>query len=197
MLDQNTLLIVLIAFTISAVCFLYYFLFQTAISSALKEHQGERFFNRWILVTIILVILTAYGFMARPFTATNRPSSYEASPVVQFFMICAICYVVLEIPYQLVKMAAKTMADEVLAAGDDKREVARLKSAQTLASIIHEKLNVTCELQAYSSNDEFIFLTYIVNNRPVATRLKISQADKAESWKKLGEWLIQGYQKEV
>jgi hypothetical protein len=61
---------------------------------------------------------------------------------------------------------------------------------------VAEKLNVACKLESFSGNEEFIFLTYIVNNKPIATRLKLNQADKAENWKKLGEWMITNYQKE-
>jgi hypothetical protein len=115
-------------------------------------------------------------------------------PEGSFLVILGFVYLGLEIPYLLVKMAAKDFVEEIAAAGNDKRQAARVKSAEVLADIVRRKLKVGCELQAITQNDEFVFLTYIVNNKPVATRLKLSQADSAESWKKLGDWLITNYQ---
>jgi len=194
MIDQNMLLTILITFLIPAAAFLYYFIFRTAIGQAMEEHQGTKFINRWIFVVISLIVLVTYAFMAKPFWKLPNESVYEPAPIVLLFIFFCLAYVALEIPYQLVKIAAKDMAEELAAAGDDKRNAARMKSAETLASIIKQKLKVSCELQAYTGNEEFIFLTYIVNNKPIATRLKLNQADKPENWKKLGEWIMSNYQ---
>lgn len=197
MIDQNFLLTIILTFLIPVLSFLYYFQFRNAIHAALEEHQhGTKFINRLALIPITFIVLVAYAFIAKPFWKLPNESVYEPAPIVLAFIAFCVLYLALEIPYQLVKMAAKDMAEELVMVGDDKRNAARLKSAQTLASIIHQKLNVSCELQAYSGNEEFIFLTYIVNNKPIATRLKLNQADKAENWKKLGEWVMKNYQKE-
>lgn len=184
---SDTVLIILLILSAPALCFLYFISFQIAIRSAIKENNGEKFFNRLYILFAVIVALGAIYFVK--FGLDSMPVHVAAA--------VGVFYLVLEIPYQLVKYAAKAMVDELIAVNEDKREAARLKQAQTLAAIIEEKLNISCELQAFSHNEEFIFLTYILKNKPIATRLKLNQADKAESWKKLGEWLITNYQKEL
>jgi hypothetical protein len=196
MFDQNTVILFMIIVIMPAAFFLYYFIARSAVSAAIDEYQGARTFNRWILVIPVLIGLGVYAYMARPFVRESFEPAYQPSTEISIGVFFALLYVAIEIPYQLIKSAAKDIAEGILAAGDDRRNIARLKSAQTLATIISRKLKISCELQAFSSNDEFIFLTYILNNKPAATRLKIIQADNPESWKKLGEWLMSSYQKE-
>lgn len=194
MLDQNTLVVILIAFLSPVFAFLYYFIAKVAFNSAIEEQQGKKSLNRWFIVMIVLGFLATYAFIARPFSE----SVYATNPLPKeslYFVALALLYIGLEVPYQLTKMAAKDAAEELLSAGDDRRNMARLKSAQTLATIMGRKLKVSCELQAFTNNDEFIFLTYIIDNKPFATRLKLNQADKPENWKKLGEAIMQNHQK--
>jgi hypothetical protein len=197
MFSSLSLLFILIALMIPAACFLYFFIFQIAITSALKESRGETFFNRLFLVFGIMIALAAYFFIGKPF---SRYPLYELQPeefnIGTILFLAGIAYLLVEIPYQLVKHSAHAVIDDLQTAGEDKRNITRLTRAQTLADIVAKKLQITCELQSFSSNDDFIFLTYILNNKPAATRLKIIQADNPESWKKLGEWLITSYQKE-
>jgi hypothetical protein len=197
MIDLNIVLTILAIFFVPGAGFIYYFLFRTAIHAAIEEHQGAKFFNRWIFVAAILILLSVYAFVAKPFWQFPYESFYQPSLPVLFFVIAGVVYLLLEIPYQIVKMAARDAAEELAAVADDNRLAARTKSAVVLADIVGAKLKVACELQAFSSNEEFVFLTYIVNNKPIATRLKLNQADKPENWKKLGEWIITSYQKET
>lgn len=194
--EVNTLIVFGITFAIPAIFFLYYFVAKTAINAAIDEHQeGKRAFTlpRWMLVIIILICLVSYAFVVKPFERGFELISQQAVQI-NTAVIIGLFYLSLEVPYQLVKVAAKDIAEALLAAGDDRRSVARLKAAETLAVIMGRKLKVSCELQAFSSNEEFVFVTYILGDKPVATRLKLNQADKAESWKKLGEWIMGNYQ---
>jgi hypothetical protein len=191
MIDLLDIISVIVIFLIPVACFMYFFLFQIAIRNALKQHHGEKHFNRWVIVGFVAIGLIFYYFLAKP---RNADFQYEPSIIVQIFALLGAVYLAIEVPYQVVKMAAKEMAFELVEVADDKRETARLRSAETLASIVSEKLKVPCKLESFGGNEEFIFLTYIVNNKPIATRLKLNQADKAENWKKLGEWIITNYQ---
>jgi hypothetical protein len=172
--------------------FIYYMTFSRAIKSAIQDHENKnRFDGSWIFIFVIFFAEIAYFFIAVP-----NFESFMAGMVTgsSFIAVIGIFILAFEIPYVLVKMAAKDYIEQIAAAGDDKRQAARVKSAEVLADIVRRKLKVSCELQAITSNDEFVFLTYIVNNKPIATRLKLNQADNAESWKKLGDWLITNYQ---
>jgi hypothetical protein len=194
MFEANSIIAFFSIPVVIAVSFLYYLLVRTAIQSGIDEHQENRKpFNRWILVILVLLSLGVYIAYVRPF---SESWTFSANPEISIIVVLELVYIAIEIPYQLVKIAAKDAAEELLAAGDDRRNIARMKSAQTLAVIIARKLKVSCELQAFTSNEEFVFLTYIVNNKPIATRLKLNQADKADNWKKLGEWIMSNYQKE-
>ncbi len=184
---NNTLLIIILILSIPALCFLYFISFQIAIRSVIKENDGEKFFNRLYIVFAVILALGAIYFL----------NIGIDSMLTHVAVAVGIFYLLMDIPYYLVKHAARAMVDELLSVNDDKREAARLKQAQTLAAIVQEKLKIPCELQAFSSNDEYVFLTYILSNKPIATRLKINRADKAESWKKLGEWIMTNYQKET
>jgi hypothetical protein len=200
MFETNSIIAFLSIPIVIAVSFLYYLLSKTAIESAINEHQeNKRGFSRWVLVVIVLFALGIYVVRVKPFSESQWAISQwaiQTNPEISIAALLGLIYVAIEIPYQLVKTAAKDAAEELLAAGDDRRNLARMKSAQTLATIIARKLKVSCELQAFTSNEEFVFLTYIVDNKPVATRLKLNQADKADNWKKLGEWIMSNYQKE-
>jgi hypothetical protein len=188
-------IIVILAFS---ACFLiasfvYYFTFSRAINDALREHEGQRSFNGgWLSVFLVSIALIAYIYIASPTFESLISNMFSGSLLV----VVGLFYLAFEIPYLLVKMAAKDFVEQIAAVGDDKRIAARAKSAEVLADIVRRKLKVAVELQAMSNNDEFVFLTYIINNKPIATRLKLNQADKPENWKKLGEWMIANYQKE-
>jgi hypothetical protein len=196
MFDQNNVVLFMIIVLIPAAFFLLYFIARSAVNAAIDEHQGARSFNRWLLAIPVLIGLLVYAYVGRPFARESFETAYQPSTEISIGIFFALFYLAVEVPYQLIKSAAKDVAEGILDAGDDRRNIARMKSAQTLATIISRKLKISCELQAFSSNEEFIFLTYILNNKPAATRLKITQADNPESWKKLGEWLMSSYQKE-
>ncbi len=184
MTEKNILFIVLALILIPLVSFMYYLAFKRAINSAIREHRGDKPFSRWIIIVIVIIATLAYFSIA----PANESSLWV--------LLLVVLYIAFEIPYQLVKMAANDIAEELYATGDDKRNAARLKAAETLAMIVGRKLKVACELQTFTSNEEFVFLTYILNNKPIATRLKLNQADKADNWKKLSDWIITNYQKE-
>jgi hypothetical protein len=192
MIEQNLMLTLALAAFFLIASYLYYIIFSKAIKDALLEHEGNWSFNGWISIAIVSTLLVTYIFLASP--SLESITSNFFSPSLLF--VVGLIYIAFEIPYMLVKMAAKDYIEQIVAAGDDKRIAARQKSAEVLADIVRRKLKVDVELQALSNNEEFVFLTYIVNNKPIATRLKLNQADKPENWKKLGEWIITNYQKE-
>lgn len=193
-MDDNTVVIIILCITVPFACFLYLYLFRVAIIAAVKEHQGEKRFNRLFLVAVILPILIIYAGFEKPFSAWYR---LEESSFGFYLLALGFAYITIEIPFQLVKSAAKSVVDDIEDAGEGKRNLARMKSAEELAAIISQKLELPCELQAFSANEEFVFLTYILNNKPYATRLKLKHADNAENWKKLGERIMQNYQTEA
>lgn len=195
MLEQNILVISVVAILIPIVSFLYYFIAKLAINSGIDEHQSrKKGLNRWILVILVLIYLGGYTYAVKPFGHSDSEAVYQASNEINLSVILGLIYLCLEVPYQLVKSASKDIAEALLAAGEDRRTVARQKAAETLAMIMGRKLKVSCELQAFSSNEEFVFVTYILGDKPIATRLKLNQADKPDSWKKLGDWIIGSYQ---
>lgn len=185
-MTQTTILFILLAlFLIPLFSFIYYLIFKRAINAAIREHRGEKSLGHWIVTIIIIIGLIVY------FSIPN----FAQQPSL-WIVLVVILYIAFEIPYQLVKMAANDIVEDLAAAGNDKRDAARQKAAETLAMIVGRKLKVPCELQSFTSNDEFVFLTYILNNKPIATRLKLNQADKADNWKKLSDSMIANYQKE-
>jgi hypothetical protein len=192
MIEKNLILTLALGAFFLIASYVYHAIFSKAIKDALSEHEGKWSFNGWISIAVVGTLLVTYIFLAS--SSVESITNNLFSPSILF--ILGLVYLAFEIPYMLVKMAAKDYVEQIAAAGEDKRIAARQKSAEVLADIVRRKLKVDCELQALTSNEEFVFLTYIVNNKPIATRLKLNQADKPENWKKLGEWIITNYQKE-
>jgi len=182
----------IIGFVALVMGYIHYSNFSRAIRDAVREHENPSKYNG----SLIFIFVVSFALIAYFFIAVPTPESFIDGFVSggSFLVIVGIFYLTFELPYLLVKMAAKDYVEQLAAAGDDKRQAARMKSAEVLADIVRRKLKVDCQLQALTSNNEFVFLTYIVNNKPIATRLKLNQADNPENWKKLGEWIITNYQ---
>jgi hypothetical protein len=188
--------ILLILFLLAAVPILgslYHLAFTNAIDEAMQEYRGRKFFNRWWLTVIVFLALIAYALTARLFEI----SVFDQS-ALQSLLLCflGILYLAVEIPYQLVKMAAKDKVEQMLATREFLFQKASKQNAELLAERVRQKLKVDCELQTLSHNQDFVFLTYVVNSKPIATRLKLSQVEKSETWTSVGEWIIRHYQEE-
>jgi hypothetical protein len=134
---------------------LYHLAFTKAIDDAIEESQGKRCFHRWLLPLLVFLALMLYAFTARLF----EPPYLEKLSFPSWFLCClGTLYLALEIPYQLVKTAAKDKLDIILTLREGKFQKMNQESAELRAKLARLRLKLDAELENFSSDEPLVFL---------------------------------------